>query len=54
MADESKISFPENASLTQDTGFQGYQPKEVVVPQPKTLIVIGIHSEKNRMEICGR
>ncbi len=35
LADESHISYPENASLTQDTGFQGYQPKGVVVEQPK-------------------
>ena len=35
LADESQISYPENASLTQDTGFQGYQPKTVVVQQPK-------------------
>ena len=35
LADESQISYPANASLTQDTGFQGYQPKGVVVQQPK-------------------
>ncbi len=35
LADESRISYPKNASLTQDTGFQGYQPKEVLVEQPK-------------------
>lgn len=35
LADESRISYPENASLTQDTGFQGYQPNGVVVQQPK-------------------
>jgi len=35
LADESQISYPENASLTQDTGFQGYQPKGVLVQQPK-------------------
>ncbi len=35
LADESKISYPKNASLTQDTGFQGYQPPEVLVQQPK-------------------
>ncbi len=35
LADESRISYPENASLTQDTGFQGYQPKAVLVQQPK-------------------
>ncbi len=35
LADESQISYPTNASLTQDTGFQGYQPEGVVVQQPK-------------------
>ena len=35
LADESQISYPANASLTQDTGFQGYQPKGVLVHQPK-------------------
>jgi len=35
LADESKISYPKNASLTQDTGFQGYQPKDVLTQQPK-------------------
>jgi len=35
LADESQISYPKNASLTQDTGFQGYQPPEVLVQQPK-------------------
>ena len=35
LADESQISYPANASLTQDTGFQGYQPKGVLVQQPK-------------------
>jgi len=35
LADKSQISYPTNASLTQDTGFQGYQPKGVLVQQPK-------------------
>ncbi len=35
LADKSCISYPKNASLTQDTGFQAYQPKEVLVQQPK-------------------
>jgi DDE superfamily endonuclease len=35
LADESKISYPENASLTKDTGFQGYEPKRVLSEQPK-------------------
>ena len=33
--DESHLSYPKNASLTQDTGFQGYQPKGVLTQQPK-------------------
>ena len=35
LAEESKISYPENASLTKDTGFQGYEPKGVLSEQPK-------------------
>jgi hypothetical protein len=35
LADESQISYPEKASLTQDTGFQDYQPKDVLVRQQK-------------------
>lgn len=35
LADKSKIRYPKNASLTQDTGFQGYQPQDVLVQQPK-------------------
>ena len=35
LADKSQISYPKNASLTQDTGFQGYQPKGVLTQQPK-------------------
>ncbi len=35
LADESKISYPKNASLTKDTGFEGYEPKDVVTGQPK-------------------
>jgi len=35
LADESRISYPKNASLTKDTGFQNYQPKEVLTEQPK-------------------
>ena len=37
LADESQISYPKNASLTQDTGFQGYQPQNVLVQQPKKV-----------------
>ena len=35
LADESQISYPLNASLTKDTGFQGYEPKAVLSEQPK-------------------
>jgi hypothetical protein len=35
LADESQISYPKGASLTQDTGFEGYRPAGVVVQQPK-------------------
>lgn len=35
LADESKIRYPKNASLTKDTGFEGYEPKDVVTQQPK-------------------
>lgn len=35
LAEESKISYPENASLTKDTGFQGYEPQGVITQQPK-------------------
>jgi hypothetical protein len=35
LADESQIRYPENASLRQATGFQGYQPNGVLVEQPK-------------------
>ena len=35
LADESHIRYPKNASLTKDTGFQGYQPEGVLSEQPK-------------------
>ena len=35
LADESKISYPKNASLTKDTGFVGYEPEGVLTQQPK-------------------
>ena len=35
LADESQMSYPQNASLTQDTGFQGYQTAGVLVQQPQ-------------------
>ncbi len=35
LAEESCISYPANASLTKDTGFQGYEPQRVLTEQPK-------------------
>jgi len=35
LADESQISYPTSASLTKDTGFQGYEPEDVLRQQPK-------------------
>lgn len=35
LADEAKISYPLKASLTKDTGFQGYEPEGVLSEQPK-------------------
>jgi len=35
IADEVRISYPQNARLDQDTGFQGYKPKGVITQQPK-------------------
>lgn len=34
-ADEVNITYPSNATLDQDTGFQGYAPADVLVRQPK-------------------
>lgn len=35
LADEAQINYPPNASLTKDTGFQGYEPPGVLSEQPK-------------------
>jgi hypothetical protein len=35
LAEESQITYPQNASLTKDTGFQGYEPTGVLNQQPK-------------------
>lgn len=35
LADEAQINYPKNASLTKDTGFQGYEPAGVLNQQPK-------------------
>jgi len=34
-ADEAAIVYPTNATLDQDTGFQGYAPADVLLRQPK-------------------
>jgi len=34
-ADEAPIAYPTNATLDKDTGFQGYEPKDVLTTQPK-------------------
>jgi hypothetical protein len=35
IADQENPTFPEGASLFQDTGFEGYKPKGVIIYQPK-------------------
>ena len=35
LADESAITYPHQATLGKDTGFQGYEPPDVVTWQPK-------------------
>lgn len=35
LADEQALRFPENSTLWQDTGFQGYAPNHVTIIQPK-------------------
>jgi hypothetical protein len=34
-ADEAQLSFPAGATLSKDTGFQGYEPNAVLAYQPK-------------------
>lgn len=34
-ADEAQITYPLNATLDKDTGFQGYEPEGVLTRQPK-------------------
>ena len=34
-ADEAKMTYPRNATLDKDTGFQGYEPEGVLTQQPK-------------------
>ena len=35
IADDSAIAYPKNALLGKDTGFQGYNPAQVLAYQPK-------------------
>jgi hypothetical protein len=35
LADESNLHFPNRALLEQDTGFQGFNPEQVIILQPK-------------------
>jgi len=35
LADEQALEFPEGSKLSQDTGFQGYQPKNAISIQPQ-------------------
>lgn len=35
MADDAHITYPDEATLTKDTGFQGYEPVNVMTYQPK-------------------
>jgi len=46
LAEESKISYPKNASLTKDTGFQGYEPEGVLNQQPKKSKRKGVDSNR--------
>ncbi len=34
-AKEAAITYPANATLAKDTGFQGYEPEGVLTSQPK-------------------
>jgi hypothetical protein len=34
-ADKAKMTYPVNATLDKDTGFQGYEPERVLTTQPK-------------------
>lgn len=40
-ADEAQIAYPVNATLDKDTGFQGYEPTEVLTQQPKKSLQAG-------------
>ena len=42
IAEQEKISYPRNATLYKDTGFQGYEPRGVKTVQPKKS-----HTKKN-------
>lgn len=46
LADESHIEYPQNASLTKDTGFQGYEPAGVLSEQPKKKARPGVERDR--------
>ena len=35
LAEESRISYPPNATVSKDTGFQSYEPEGILTAQPK-------------------
>src|SRR5262249_29251970 len=41
-ADAAQIGYPTNATLGKDTGFQGYQPAEVLTQQPQKTARSGV------------
>lgn len=48
LADEEAIEYPEGTPLQQDTGFQGYAPKGVIILQPKKKARGGELSEEEK------
>jgi len=58
LADEQKLSFPPDSSLWQDTGFQGYEPDNVQIFQPKKKPKGGeltpVEKERNTAISCQR
>lgn len=42
IADENDIAYPLGATVTQDTGFQGYEPAGVIIHQPKKNLAAAI------------
>ena len=48
-ADQEAIQYPEGARLTQDMGFQGYDPANVLTLQPKKQVRGGFLSWTDRL-----